>query len=76
MKCAYCTSYELQVTFTARVTSFFLHASYVYLCIEPVTSYILRTCFELLFIGRITSYFLTISYELLIIIGALCYIYH
>ena len=65
--CVYCTSYELQIIFIARVTSYFLHTSYELLFIARVTSYFYCTSYELLFAYklevhfymRVTSYFLT-----------------
>ena len=46
------TSYELRI---ARVTSYFLYASYELLFMAQVRSYFLRTSYELLLIARVTS---------------------
>ena len=53
--CVFCTSYELQVIFIAKVTSYFLHKSYEWLLIGRVVGYFLRTSYKLLFIRKVTS---------------------
>lgn len=59
----YCMSYELQVAFIARVTSFLLYKNYELLFMERVKSYFLPMGYELHSNARVTSYFLDTSYE-------------
>ena len=64
------TSYKLislRVALIARVTCYFLHASYELLFIGRVGSYFLHTTYKLLFIAQVTSYFCCTSYVLLFI---------
>ena len=54
------TSYKLislRVALIARVTCYFLHASYELLFIGRVGSYFLHTSYKLLFIAQVASYF-------------------